>query len=50
MNNLAGVLQARGKVDEAEPLCRQVLEARRRALGAEHPDTLQGDERPGFST
>ena len=40
MNNLAGVLEARGKVDEAEPLIRQVVEARRRVLGGA-PDTLQ---------
>ena len=41
MSGLALVLNGRGKLNEAEPLIRQVLEARRRALGAEHPDTLQ---------
>ena len=40
MNNLAVVLQGRGKLEEAEPLYRQVLEARRRFLGPEHPQTL----------
>ena len=40
MNNLAEVLRARGKLDEAEPLFRQVVEAGHRVLGPEHPTTL----------
>ena len=40
MFRLALVLRERGKLDEAEPLSRQVLEAQRRVLGPEHPDTL----------
>ena len=40
MGGLALVLLYRGKVDEAEPLLRQVLEAGRRVLGPEHPTTL----------
>ena len=41
------MLQDRGKLDEAEPLYRQVLEARRRVLGPEHPDTLTAMQQPG---
>ena len=40
MSYLALVLRARGKLDEAEPLLRQVMDALRRVLGPEHPDTL----------
>ena len=40
MNNLAVLLQAQGKLGEAEPLCKQVLRAQRGTLGEEHPDTL----------
>jgi tetratricopeptide (TPR) repeat protein len=38
LNNLAGLLRAQGKYDEAEPLCRQSLEILRKVLGEEHPN------------
>ena len=34
------LLEKRGKLAEAEPYVREALEARRRILGDEHPDTL----------
>jgi serine/threonine protein kinase len=34
------LLQAKGRLDEAESMHREVLEGRRRVLGADHPDTL----------
>jgi non-specific serine/threonine protein kinase/serine/threonine-protein kinase len=34
------LLQAQGKLDQAEPYYREALEKRRRVLGGEHPDTL----------
>jgi hypothetical protein len=37
---MARLLQDQGKLSEAEPLFLEALEARRRTLGAEHPDTL----------
>ncbi|CAE7676347.1 klc-2 [Symbiodinium necroappetens] len=40
MNNLAGLLQARGRYEEAEPLFRQGLEICSAKLGEEHPRTL----------
>ena len=40
INNLAGLLQAQGKLGEAEPLCREALDGCRRTLGDSHPDTL----------
>ena len=40
VHNLASLLKALGKLDEAEPLYRWALEARERTLGKEHPDTL----------
>ena len=40
MNNLALTYNERGWMVEAEQLHLQVLELRRRVLGAEHPDTL----------
>ena len=41
MNKLALLLHSQGKLDEAEALFRQTLEARRRTLREEHPDTLE---------
>ena len=38
--NVARLLQAQGKLDEAEPLYREALEASRATLGDRHPDTL----------
>jgi non-specific serine/threonine protein kinase/serine/threonine-protein kinase len=38
--NLGTLLQAQGKLDDAEPLFREALEAQRRTLGDEHPHTL----------
>ena len=39
-NNLAGLLQDQGKLNEAEPLYREALEALRPTLGDTHPFTL----------
>jgi hypothetical protein len=40
VSNLASLLEAQGKLTEAEPLFRRALEGRERQLGAAHPDTL----------
>ena len=40
MYNLAGLLKDQGKVDEAEPLYRECLAARKETLGDKHPWTL----------
>jgi hypothetical protein len=40
MNNLAGTYETQGRYKEAETLNLQVLEIRKRVLGAEHPDAL----------
>ena len=40
MNNLALLLQAQGKLDEAKPLYVETLEARGATLGPKHPSTL----------
>ena len=40
MNNLAMLLKAQGKLDEARPLYEQALEGYRRTLGSSHPHTL----------
>jgi non-specific serine/threonine protein kinase/serine/threonine-protein kinase len=40
MANLAATLESGGNYAEAEKLGRETLEARRRVLGPEHPDTL----------
>ena len=39
MSNLAQLLQAQGRLGEAEALAREALAGRRSALGAAHPDT-----------
>src|SRR5207247_1319639 len=39
-NNLAGLYQARGCYDQAEPLYKKALQGRRAKLGADHPNTL----------
>ena len=41
MSNLAGLLQAQGKLTEAEPLYRRALKGREEVLGPKHPDTLE---------
>ena len=38
LNNLAALYRAMGAYDRAEPLFRQALEIRKKALGEEHPD------------
>ena len=38
--NLGSLLQARGELDEAEPLFREVVQGLREVLGPKHPDTL----------
>jgi hypothetical protein len=40
MNNLAGTLWSQGDLTGARKIQEQVLEARRRVLGEDHPDTL----------
>ncbi|KAK3346489.1 Tetratricopeptide repeat-domain-containing protein [Lasiosphaeria hispida] len=40
MGNLASTYRSQGRWAEAEPLKVQVVEARKRVLGPEHPDTL----------
>ena len=40
MNNLAQTLQAQGDLPGARKIQEQVLDASRRVLGGEHPDTL----------
>lgn len=40
IGSLAVLLHARGRLAEAEPLYREVLDARRRILGNDHPRTL----------
>ena len=40
MTTLACELHDQGKLDEAEPLCREALDASRATLGDRHPDTL----------
>ena len=40
IDSVAVLLQHQGKVDEAEPLLREALEAKRETLGARHSDTL----------
>ena len=40
MNNLAGVLQRKGQLREAETLFRESLELRRQVVGPNHPNTL----------
>ena len=40
LNNLASLLQAQGKLEEAELLFRKELEGEQKALGEEHPYTL----------
>ncbi len=40
MSNLAMLLQAQGKLAEAEPLLLEALRACRATFGEEHPDTL----------
>ena len=42
------LLQAQGKLAEAEPYCREALESRRRVLGDEHADTLISINNMGF--
>eukprot|EP01050_Picozoa_sp_SAG11_P019895 SAG11_NODE_3245_length_2584_cov_3.260362_2_plen_135_part_00 len=39
-SNLALLLQDQGKLDEAEPLCRETLRVQRETLGGTHPSTL----------
>jgi tetratricopeptide (TPR) repeat protein len=40
MNNLAGTLEAQGKLPEARKMQEKVLESQRRVLGDDHPNTL----------
>jgi len=39
LNNLGVLLQAQGKLDEAEPYLREAMEKCRRVLGPDHPNT-----------
>ena len=38
--NLSNVLRVQGRLEEAQPLALEVLDATRRSLGSSHPDTL----------
>ena len=38
MNNLAGLYESKGDYARAEPLYRQALEIKKKALGEKHPD------------
>jgi hypothetical protein len=49
MANLALTYRYRGRLDEAEELEVQVLEARKTKLGADHPDTLTGMNNLAFT-
>jgi len=40
LNNLGISLNAQGKYDKAEAMCRETLAVQQRVLGSEHPDTL----------
>ena len=40
MSNFAVLLKDQGKLDEAEPLYRECLAAKKETLGDKHPDTL----------
>jgi Flp pilus assembly protein TadD len=40
MHNLAVIYGHQGRYQEAEELCEQVLEERKRQLGPDHPNTL----------
>ena len=40
LNDLAVILAAQGRLEDAEPLLREALGMRRKLLGNEHPDTL----------
>ena len=44
LNNLAMLLRNQNKLAEAEPLSRKALEASRRVLGEEHPNTLSAQK------
>ena len=40
INNVGTLLQLQGKLAEAEPYYREVMEGRRQVLGKDHPDTF----------
>ena len=40
VNNVAGVLENQGKLDEAKAMCERALAGFERTLGADHPSTL----------
>jgi hypothetical protein len=40
LNNLAQLLQAMNRLNEAEPFMRRALETFERTLGADHPNTM----------
>src|SRR2546428_255679 len=42
------MLSLQGRYADAEPMFRQVLAARRRVLGEDHPDTLSTEHRLGW--
>ena len=41
VSSLAGLYRVQARYGKAEPLYRRALEARERALGKDHPNTLQ---------
>jgi len=48
VNNLGSLLQATGRLAEAEPLYRRALEGTERVLGPDHPNTLTFLENLGY--
>ncbi len=48
INSMGLLLDAQGKLTEAEPYLREALEGRRRVLGDDHPDTLISIGNMGF--
>ena len=48
MTNLASVLQTQGRLAEAEPLHRRVLETSQRILGDEHPAVRDAERHDRF--
>ena len=43
LNNLAELLRAQGKLDEAEPLCKESLAIDKQAYGNDHPEVTHPD-------
>lgn len=48
IDELAGLMQRRGRHEEAEPLFQRALEIRERSLGRDHPDVAIGSDNLGW--